>query len=56
MPFKSQSQRRYMFSQHPEIAKRWVEETPVNTGYIPEKTSKSKSKKNRKDKYKGLTR
>lgn len=23
MPFKSDKQRRYMYSQHPEIAKRW---------------------------------
>lgn len=24
MPFKSEKQRRFMFSQHPEIAKRWT--------------------------------
>lgn len=23
MPFKSEKQRKYMYSQHPEIAKRW---------------------------------
>jgi hypothetical protein len=28
MPFKSQAQQRFMFSQHPKIAKRWAKETP----------------------------
>lgn len=28
MPFKSDAQRRYMYSQLPEIAKRWEAETP----------------------------
>lgn len=28
MPFQSKAQQRYMFSQHPEIAKRWADETP----------------------------
>lgn len=27
MPFKSKAQRRYMYSQHPEMAKRWEEHT-----------------------------
>lgn len=26
MPFKSEKQRRFMFSQHPDIAKRWAAE------------------------------
>lgn len=26
MPFKSEKQRRFMFSQHPEIARRWAKE------------------------------
>lgn len=26
MPFKSEKQRRFMYSQHPEIAKRWTKE------------------------------
>lgn len=34
MPFHSEAQRRYMFSQHPEIAKRWVAE---GKGYIQKK-------------------
>lgn len=28
MPFESQAQRKFMFSQHPGIAKRWAKETP----------------------------
>lgn len=27
MPFQSDKQRRFMFSQHPDIAKRWVSES-----------------------------
>lgn len=30
MPFKSKAQMRYMFSQHPEMAKEWAEHTPKN--------------------------
>lgn len=26
MPFRSEAQRRYMFSQHPDIARRWASE------------------------------
>ena len=32
MPFKSKSQRGYMFVHHPEIAKRWADETPDMKG------------------------
>ena len=28
MPFKSQAQRRWMYSQHPEMAEKWEKETP----------------------------
>lgn len=28
MPFKSKAQQRFMFSQHPEMAKEWAEKTP----------------------------
>jgi hypothetical protein len=35
MPFKSQAQRRFMYSQHPKIAKRWEKETPK--GKLPDK-------------------
>lgn len=35
MPFKSEAQRRYLFSVHPEIAKRWAREYP-NQKNLPE--------------------
>lgn len=28
MPFKSEKQRRYLWSQEPEVAKKWAKETP----------------------------
>jgi hypothetical protein len=28
MPFKSQAQRKFLYANHPEIAKRWEKETP----------------------------
>ena len=36
MPFKSKAQKRFMFSQHPEVAKRWAREYP-NQKNLPEK-------------------
>jgi len=42
MPFKSQKQRAFMYSQHPEIAKRWEKETPKKK--LPEKVGKWKRK------------
>lgn len=42
MPFKSQKQRSFMYSQHPEIAKRWEKETPKKK--LPEKVGKWKRK------------
>lgn len=36
MPFKSEKQRRFMHSQHPEIAKRWEKETPKGSA-LPER-------------------
>ena len=54
MPFESQAQRAWMYSQHPEMAKRWEKETPK--GLLPRKvgdkprkewaTPKSKRKDN----------
>lgn len=32
MPFSSQAQRRYMYSQHPEIARRWRKESGPQKG------------------------
>jgi hypothetical protein len=51
MPFKSVAQQRFMFSQHPEMAKRWAKETP-NIKNLPEKVSSSKSAKKNKAKGK----
>ena len=44
MPFKSKAQQREMFSNQPEIAKRWAKETPNIKG-LPEKLKKKKRKK-----------
>jgi hypothetical protein len=49
MPFKSQAQRREMFANQPEIAKRWAKETP-NEKALPEKVKKKKPKKKAKTK------
>lgn len=43
MPFKSKAQRRFLFSQHPEIANRWQTETPKNKK-LPERAPKPKKK------------
>jgi hypothetical protein len=47
MPFKSKAQRAFLFSQHPDIAKRWAEEFP-NQKNLPEKVKKKPKKKGRK--------
>jgi len=39
MPFKSKAQVRFMYSQHPEIAKRWAKET-LKIKKLPEKVKK----------------
>ena len=36
MPFKSKAQQKYMFVKHPEIAKRWANETS-NIKLLPSK-------------------
>jgi hypothetical protein len=41
MPFKSDAQRRYLFSQKPEIAKEFAAHTPKGID-LPEKISKLK--------------
>ena len=38
MPFESKAQQRFMFSQHPEIAKRWAVLTP-NMKALPERVT-----------------
>ncbi len=42
MPFKSKSQQRFLFSQHPDIAKRWAKETP-NIKKLPEHVMNKKT-------------
>jgi len=44
MPFKSKAQQRFMFSQHPEMAKRWAEHTP-DIKSLPEKVDSDKEEK-----------
>jgi len=41
MPFKSQAQRAFMYSQHPKLAKRFEEETPKDKK-LPKKLKKKK--------------
>ena len=43
MPFKSEAQRRFMYAQHPEIAKRWQKHTGKGAD-LPEKVDKKKKK------------
>lgn len=45
MPFKSQAQRRFMYSQHPEMAKKWEKHTPKGKK-LPEKVSKESEIRN----------
>ena len=40
MPFRSEAQRRWMWANHPEMARRWEEETPP--GDLPERVGKKK--------------
>lgn len=49
MPFRSQSQRKWMFSQHPQMAKRWAAHTP-DIKSLPERVRKKKRKRKRKKK------
>ncbi len=42
-PFRSKAQERFMFSQHPDIAKRWAKITP-NIKSLPDKLWKRKKK------------
>ena len=41
-PFKSQAQRRFMFSQHPKMAEEFAKATPKGTK-LPEKVAQSKA-------------
>lgn len=45
MPFKSKAQRRYMHSQHPDIASRWEHEYPTPARLPARKASKRSASK-----------
>ncbi len=40
MPFKSQAQRKWMYANHPEMAKRWEKETKKKK--LPKKVKKKR--------------
>lgn len=40
MPFKSKAQMKYMYANHPEIAKRWREKYKQDTSKLPEHKKK----------------
>jgi len=42
MPFRSEKQRKFMWSQHPEIAKRWTDK--YGSKVVPSKKIKKKPK------------
>lgn len=44
MPFKSEAQKGWMYSNHPQMAKQWQKETPK--GKLPKKVKKKVGKKN----------
>ncbi len=44
MPFKSKKQMKWMFANHPEMAKRWADHTP-SISKLPEKKEKSEEEK-----------
>lgn len=46
MPFESEKQRRFMYSQHPEIAKRWEAE---GKGYVKGKKKAAPKRRGRKE-------
>ena len=48
MPFKSQAQRKWMYSNEPKMAEKWEEHTPKNKqlpAKVKKKSTKSKDKK-----------
>jgi hypothetical protein len=50
MPFKSKAQEKWMFANHPEMAKRWADETP-DIKDLPDKVEKVKESLKKMDKY-----
>lgn len=49
MPFQSEAQRRYLWANHPEIAKRWADEYP-NQGKLPMHVKRDATLSQMKDK------
>lgn len=52
VPYKSDAQRKFMHSQHPDIAKRWDKEYPDQKG-LPKKKNKHQEAAKRKMKKHG---
>lgn len=48
MPMKSKAQWRYMFANHPRIAKRWAEHTKVDFQNLPERVEEGSSESEEK--------
>lgn len=48
MPFESEAQRRFMYSQHPRIAARWQRETPKGKRLPERKSSRAAKRKMRR--------
>ncbi len=40
MPFSSKAQERFLYAKHPDIAKRWQSEAPVDIKALPDKVKK----------------
>lgn len=49
MPFKSEAQRKYLYANHPEVAKEFAEHTPKNAK-LPKRVSKKSSTKPKRKK------
>ena len=47
MPFKSKAQMRYMYANHPDIAKRWEDKYGISKK-LPQHVTKKKTKKKKK--------
>ena len=41
MPFKSESQRRFLWAKHPEIAKKWADKYPESNKGLPKHAGKA---------------
>lgn len=43
MPFRSRAQQRYLFAQHPDVAKRFAADTPADAyAHLPQHVAKHK--------------